>query len=239
MILTAHQPSYMPWLGLFEKISRSDVYCVFNEVQYTSKDFINRNRIKTNSGVQWLTVPVLAKGHRARKISEIEILQNGWAIKQLKTIKMAYARAPFIEKYIDKIEEIFLFTQWSSLQELNYEWLKFGLHFFKLNPEIVFASDFHFKGAKSDLVLDMCKTLGADRYIFGAHGVEYANIESFSKNEIEVEFQDFLHPTYNQIHGEFVSHLSFIDYMLNVGPSGRDIFKQSQMKGNNAKIEIQ
>ena len=186
MILTAHQPSYIPWLGLFEKISRSDVFCVFNDVQYTNKDFINRNRIKTNSGVQWLTVPVLAKGHRALKISEIEIMQDGWALKHLKTIKTAYAKAPFISNYIDKIEEIFLLTEWVSVQDLDFAWLKFGLDFFKLKPEIVFASDFKFQGAKSDLVLDMCNTLGANKYIFGSQGVNYANIDSFSKNGINL-----------------------------------------------------
>ena len=101
MILTAHQPVYLPWLGLFHKISLADIFVYFDQVQYLPKDWMNRNEIKTATGPSWLTVPVLKKGHRERKTSEIEINNEiDWRKKHLKTIKNNYCKSPFFEKYL-------------------------------------------------------------------------------------------------------------------------------------------
>ena len=108
MILTAHQPVYLPWLGLFHKISLADIFVYFDQVQYLPKDWMNRNEIKTATGPSWLTVPVLKKGHRERKTSEIEINNEiDWRKKHLKTIKNNYCKSPFFEKYIPFFEEIY------------------------------------------------------------------------------------------------------------------------------------
>ena len=107
MILTAHQPVYLPWLGLFHKISLADIFVYFDQVQYLPKDWMNRNEIKTATGPSWLTVPILKKGHRERKTSEIEINNEiDWRKKHLKTIKNNYCKSPFFEKYIHFFEEI-------------------------------------------------------------------------------------------------------------------------------------
>ena len=109
MILTAHQPVYLPWLGLFHKIALADKFVFFNQVQYLPKDWMNRNKIKSATGEILLTVPVLRKGYRNKKTSEIEINnETNWQEKHLKTIIQNYKKTPFFENYIDFFEDVFL-----------------------------------------------------------------------------------------------------------------------------------
>ena len=102
MILTAHQPVYLPWLGLFHKIARADLFCYFDIVQYQRKDYNNRNKIKTSNGALWLSVPVESKGHLDKNVSDILIIQDNWVTKHLKSIELNYKKAPFFK-------ELFLF----------------------------------------------------------------------------------------------------------------------------------
>jgi len=111
MILTAHQPVYLPWLGLFHKISLADRYCIFDIAQYQTKDFNNRNKIKTNSGEIWLTVPVESKNHFQKKLCDIKIINNGWNKKHFKSIYLAYKKAPHFDQYIDELDRILLQNQ--------------------------------------------------------------------------------------------------------------------------------
>jgi len=100
MILTAHQPCYIPWFGLFHKIHLSEMFCLFDIAQYQIKDFNNRNKIKTNTGGIWLTVPVESKDHFKKKICDIRIINNGWNKKHFKSIMFAYKKADYFEQYI-------------------------------------------------------------------------------------------------------------------------------------------
>ena len=223
MILTAHQPVYMPWLGLFHKISLADTYCIFDDVQYTKKDFVNRNRIKTKDGPLWLTVPVESANHHELKIKNVKVIQDGWQTKHFKSIQSAYAKSRFYSDYIDQIEELFMAKKWAFLVDLNKAWLDFGLRSLEIEVNIHKASDFHFEGSKSDLVASMCSQLQANSYIFGELGADYAEVSTFKKIGVSIHFQKYIHPTYTQLHGEFVSHLSFLDLLLNEGPKSREI----------------
>ena len=101
MILTTHQPVYLPWLGLFHKIALAEKFIYFDQVQYLPKDYMNRNKIKTNTDSIWLTVPVLRKGYRELKTSEIKINNSvGWQKKHLRSILINYKKTPYFEKYI-------------------------------------------------------------------------------------------------------------------------------------------
>ena len=128
MILTAHQPVYLPWLGLFHKISLADTYVFFDEVQYLPKDWMNRNKINSPSGETWLTVPVLRKGYRELKTSEIKINNKiDWRKKHLRSISLNYKKSEFFEKYIDFFEETYN-KDWDYLDELNEYMLKWFLN---------------------------------------------------------------------------------------------------------------
>ena len=222
MILTAHQPVYLPWLGLFHKISLADKFVYFDEVQYLPKDWMNRNKIKTNSGELWLTVPVLRKGYRELKTNEIKINNSiNWQKKHFETIKNNYRKGEFFSDYVDLFEEVYS-KSWTYLSELNEYMLKWFLKELKIDVNFVRASEQNFVGTKSNLVLDMAKKLNANTYIFGKLGKDYANEKDFQKNNIKIIFQDYKHPIYSQLHGEFIENLSIIDLLINHGP---DSFK--------------
>ncbi|WP_035054069.1 WbqC family protein [Andreprevotia chitinilytica] len=228
MILTAHQPVYLPWLGLFHKIALAERFCVFDIAQYQTKDFNNRNKIKTNAGPLWLSVPVESKDHFEKKLSDIKIINNGWNRKHFKSIDMAYRKAPFYQDYIHQLEALLLGKTYERLAELNFATLDFGLKALGISVPIDIASEHDFQGYKSDLVLDMCKQLGATTYIFGAQGRNYADVDGFLQAGITPHFQDYQHPVYPQLHGEFEPYMSIIDLLFNVGPDSFNVL----MRGN-------
>ena len=223
MILTAHQPVYLPWLGLFHKIAISEYFCIFDIAQYQTKDFNNRNKIKTHTGSIWLSVPVESNNHYEKKLSDIKIVNNGWNRKHFKSIDLAYRKAPFYSNYIGEIEKIIASKTYVYLADLNFATLEFGLKSLGLDIPIVTASKYNFIGEKSALVLDMCKKLGATNYIFGAQGIDYADIDSFQENRITPYFQNYKHPVYPQLHGEFEPYMSIIDLLFNVGPKSLEV----------------
>ncbi len=230
MILTAHQPVYLPWLGLIHKIALADQFCWFDIVQYQTKDFNNRNKIKTNTGEIWLTVPVESKNHFEKIISEVKIISGDWRRKHLKSIQLAYQKAPFFHQYFPALDQILRRTDLIFLSDLNLEILSYFLKCFGLERPIVKASDFNFQGKKSDLVLDMCVQLKATHYIFGAQGKDYADVASFHEKNIEVYFQDYHHPTYSQLHGEFLPYMSALDLLFNAGSRSSEILFEGNIR---------
>lgn len=224
MILVAHQPVFAPWAGFWEKMSHAELYCVFNISQYERHSYENRNEIKTNTGKTMLIVPVESKDHFSKTIGNIRIIPGPWAKKHVRTLELAYARAPYYNDYMPALRGIFMHP-YARLADLNFALIQWGMEALGLKVPIVWASDYEFKGATSDLVLDMCKTLGATEYWFGAQGRDYAKVEDFEAAGIRVHFQNYRHPVYRQLHGPFLSHLSVIDLIFNEGPNSLRIIK--------------
>lgn len=233
MILTAHQPVYLPWLGLFHKIALSDKFVLFNEVQYLPKDWMNRNKIKTPNGEIFLTVPVLRKGYRDKKSNEIKINnETDWQKKHLKSILINYKKTTYFDDYFPFFEDVYN-KKWNYLSDLNEYMLKWFLKQLKINVDFLKANDFNFTGTKSDLVLDMCKQLDSDIYIFGSQGKDYAKIDDFTNSGIIPVFQEYVHPSYQQLHGEFVSHMSIIDLLFNCGSQSYEIIMSENLSKSN------
>ena len=223
MILTAHQPVYLPWLGLFHKIALAETFVYFDQVQYLPKDWMNRNKIRTKSGSIWLTVPVLRKGYRDLKTSEIEINNSiDWQKKHLRSISLNYKKSPYFENYIPFFEDVYS-RKWKFLGELNEYMLKWFLDELGIKVNFLNANDFKFQGEKSSLILNMCKELNASTYIFGTLGKDYADVQEFEKNKIGLIFQNCNHPKYSQLYREFISHMSVIDLLFNHGPKSLEI----------------
>ena len=217
MKLTAHQPTYFPYLGTFSKIAAVDKFCLFDGVPFSRHDYTNRVQIKTYEGVQWLTVPVEHTGERML-LKDVRIDNSQpWKRKHLRAIQTAYARAPYFKQYFP-IFETMLQQPHEFLRDLCEVTMLGCLFLLLLGRPWARASNHDFTGEKSSLVLDMCEKLGASQYIFGANGRDYADIEAFGKAGILVQFQDYQHPVYPQLHGEFVKGLSVIDALMNVGP---------------------
>ena len=223
MILTAHQPVYLPWLGLFHKIALAETFVYFDQVQYLPKDWMNRNKIRTKNGSIWLTVPVLRKGYRDLKTSEIEINNSiNWQKKHLRSISLNYKKSPYFENYIPFFEDVYS-RKWKFLGELNEYMLKWFLDELGIKVNFRNANDFKFQGEKSSLILNMCKELNASTYIFGMLGKDYADVQEFEKNNIGLIFQNYNHPKYSQLYREFISHMSVIDLLFNHGPKSLEI----------------
>lgn len=234
MILTAHQPVYLPWLGLFHKIALADRFISFDQVQYLPKDWNNRNKIKTAQGPVWLTVPVLTKGHREKTISEIEI-NNAvpWGRKHWKSILLNYGKAPHFKRYADFFEDLYA-QRWENLTALNDHMLRWFLGTLGIAVPVQSAGDFQFQGAKNDLVLDMCRQLESNVYIFGALGKDYADLDTFREAGIEVVFQEYKHPEYPQLHGAFEPYMCVLDLLFNCGEDSLEIL----MSGNVDKAAL-
>lgn len=234
MILTAHQPQYLPWLGLFHKIALSDTFCFFDIAQYRTKSF-SRNKIKTPQGSSLLTVPVLSKGHLEKKLHEMEINNAlDWRKDHFKSLYVNYKKAPFFSTYAEFLEDTYK-KDWQYFGDLTEYMLKWFLEQLGINVIFLKASEQEFYGKGSLLVLDMCKKLGADIYIFGALGKEYAEVQEFENKKVHPYFQEYAHPRYPQLWGEFLPFMSIVDLLMNCGPQSRDVL----MEGNAARKDLE
>lgn len=234
MILTAHQPGYLPWLGLMHKIAISDQFVYFDRVQYVAKDWISRNQIKSPTGPLLLTVPVLTTGHRDKTIADMQINNSvPWRRKHWRSIVSGYKSARYFSAHADFLEHTYR-QEWSSLSELNLHILKWMLATLGISTPIIKMEDLNLSGSKSELVLSMCEELGADVYVFGALGRDYADVAAFEAAGVLPVFQSYNHPSYLQQHGDFLPNLSSLDLILNEGPASLEII----MAGNLDRVGI-
>lgn len=232
MILTAHQPSYLPWLGLFHKIALADAFVYFDTVPMSGDRWEKRNRIKQQSGEPlWLTVPV--GDHQSVPMKDLRIPPGNWQKKHWRSIRSAYQKARYFDYYIPYIEPFYTGLTWTNLANMDAAMLIILMKLLCIvPPKFVRLSELDCHGEKSELVLDMCRKMGADTYIFGEQGRDYADVEAFEAAGIRVVFQDYQHPTYPQNNGPFVSHLSVLDLLFNVGPGAREVI----MSGNVMEV---
>jgi hypothetical protein len=220
MRLSAHQPAYLPWLGYLQKVARADVFVYLDAVQFEKNSYTNRNRIKTPQGALWLTVPVKARGHTQGTLGDLAIDDaQPWRAKHLKTLEANYRKAPHFARNWPKLQNL-LATPAETLAGFGWHELNFWLREFGIGTRVLRQSDLPPTGAKSDLVLDLCRTLGADCYLSGALGRDYLRTDDFRAAGIEVEFQQFEPPVYPQLWGAFVPCLSVVDFWMNCGADG-------------------
>lgn len=215
MIMSAHQPAYLPWLGYFDKIKRSDVFIFLDTVQYEKNSYTNRNKIKTANGPVWLSVPVIKTNHFDKIMSEMMIDKNSkWQKKHLNSIHMAYARAPHFKELFPKLQELYE-KDYDTIVDITWEHLMFWLDILKIHTKVVRSSELNVTSKKSDFVYDLCKAVDADYYISGAMGKDYLEVEKFKAAGIEVEFQDYRHPVYPQLYGDFIPNMGIVDFAMN------------------------
>lgn len=222
MIVAAHQPHYLPWLGYLDKLAKADLFVVMDDLQYEAQNFQNRQRVKINSGATWLTVPLL-HGSQADRICDKRI-DNGatgkhaWTHRHWQTLETHYRRAPYFARYADEVRDIYTRT-WTSLLELDMRMLDLARTWLGIKVPIIRSSGLALQGQKTDRILDMCKKVGARAYLSGGGGsTGYLDVEQLGRNGVGVIWQHFEHPRYAQRYGGFVSHLGFLDLVFNVGP---------------------
>jgi hypothetical protein len=218
MIIGILQPGYLPWLGFFEQLHRSDVFVLYDDVQYDKEGWRNRNRIKTANGSQWLTVPVLLRFNEHPLILDVRIDNKvNWRKKHLGAIRQNYAKAPFFRKYIEIFEAAYS-REWEYLVDLDVYFIeKLAECLGMSHKKIVRSSSFPVEGERMERLVNLCKFFGADTFYEGAAGKSYMDVDYFSGHGIHVEFQDYQHPTYPQLYGKFIAYLSVIDLLFNRG----------------------
>lgn len=215
--LVVLQPGYLPWLGFFDQLRRADVFVYYDDVQYDRNGWRNRNRIKTQHGPIWLTVPVRHSGRGMPKILDVEIdARTSWARKHVASIRQAYARAPFLATYMPALEEL-LHRKWERLVDLDVACTGLMAEWFGLRRRIERSSTLEVGGDRSERLVNLCRRLGASKYVSGDSARSYLDVPLFEQHGIRVEWQEYVHPVYPQLHGGFVSHLSALDLLLNCG----------------------
>ncbi|OGZ64158.1 MAG: hypothetical protein A3A98_04225 [Candidatus Staskawiczbacteria bacterium RIFCSPLOWO2_01_FULL_40_39] len=228
MIVTIHQPEYLPWLGFFDRIIKSDALVILDDVGYEKNGFINRNKIKkkNQAGWQYITVPVQGRSPH-KKINEVLIDNTKhWQQNHLAIIKENYQKAPYFKEYFLFLEEA-LGKKWEKMSDLDIYLLRSVAGFLELKPAIAITSTMDVKGVKTERLVNICKSLGADTYLAGPGGKDYMDLELFKKEGIKVIFQEFKHPEYSQQFMEqgFLPGMSIIDLLFNHGPKSINIIR--------------
>lgn len=211
-----HQPGYLPWLGFFKKMMNSDIFVFFDDVQYEKDGWQNRNQVRGPNDAIWLIVPV--KAHLDSKINQVEIDNSkNWMNKHKKSLSYNYSKAPYFGE-CGKIVEYLYGKKYELLIDINIEFIKLVMDYLDIKTKTVFSSELQTTKNGSDKILEICKVLNADKYITGTVWAKnHLKIEEFQKANITVEFQEFQHPTYKQIHKGFIPQMSIIDLLFNEG----------------------
>lgn len=221
-IVTIHQPEYLPWAGFFDRIYKADIFVALDEVQYQKGGFINRNKIKTSQGWQWITVPVKER-EGLKKINEVIIdNKSNWQENHWKSLFYNYNKAPYFEKYADFLKNVFK-KEWELIAELNIYLIENIMNILGIEKQIKKSSLMHVEGKATERLINICKKVGADTYLAGFGGKEYMDEKKFEENSIKVIYQDFKHPRYSQLYDGFIPELSIVDLLLNCGPESLDI----------------
>lgn len=234
MIVTIHQPEYLPYIGFFERIALSDVFVILNDVGYQKNGFVNRNKIKTKKGPKWITVPVRGRSSNL-KINEVLIDNNkDWGKSQWGSIVEAYGKAPYFKNYSEFFKST-LKREWNSISELDIYLIDNISKFLGIKSKIVKSSDLNVSGMGTERLINICKGLKADNYLSGfgneKHSVEK---EKFEKEGIKVYIKEFGNPQYSQLYSGlgFLSRLSIIDLLFNEGLRSLEIIKLGSKKNN-------
>ncbi len=236
MLIAGHQPNYLPYCGFFHKAALSDVFVIVDAVQFVKGGpfaWQHRNKIRTKDGWIWLTVPVLTKGKYHQNINEVKINNIfDWRRKHWRSIYMNYRNAQYFEKYSDFFEFVYK-KEWERLVDLNMEIISFLLKELGIEKRVIKCSELGATGGKTELLADICRRLNSNKYLSGVHGREYIDEEMIKENNLEVIFQDFEHPVYDQGYSDFIPNLSVIDLLFRNGKRSLDLIMESGERAKN------
>lgn len=227
MILSVHQPQYLPWFGYFDKIARSDCFVFLDTVQYKAREFQNRNKIRTKNREMWLTVPVISKGLGRQKICDVKIDNSSdWRKKHWESIKRCYTKAPFFKEYASFFENIYC-SNWIKLADLNITIIKYLLKELKIDTPLHFESEIGTTAEKTERIIEICKKINANTYLSGVGGKAYLKEERFREEGIKLAYQEYTHPVYHQqfmsSEKDFIPYMSIMDLFFNEGVRSREI----------------
>lgn len=228
MIVSINQPAYLPWLGYFDRIARSDLHIVLDNVKIernTSTSFTNRNKIRTAQGWAWLTIPIRRLDDPDDEIiNRVQVDGSHWANKHLRSLVQNYNRAPHFAGHLVWLEK-FYNRPMTHLAPLLRESTTYLLDALGIRTSLLYSSEMNVAGQKSDLILNLCKHAGATVYLSGPFGRDYLDAASFEAAGIKLEFHEYEHPVYPQLHAEFMPYMSIVDLLFNCGDDSQNILR--------------
>lgn len=216
IITSIHQPDFFPYYGYFNKINKSNVYIVMDNVQLSKSGWTHRDKIKTNKEVNWITIPI--KNIKKKQLIKDCLINNdvNWKKKHINMIKENYKNSKFINEGIEIINDLYKLNT-NYLFEFNFNIINKLFEIFKINVDIKLLSQLDLNGEKSELLVKILKKIKSNLYLSGEGAKNFIDLDLFKYNNIEVIFNNFNHPIYEQIHGNFVKNLSILDIILNCG----------------------
>ena len=212
------QSNYIPWKGYFDMIAAVDEFILYDDMQYTRRDWRNRNKIKTPQGVQWLTIPVLVKGKYLQKINETEIDGTEWGATHWKALTQNYRRAPHFEEIRSWLEPLYTERREQNLSKLNAMFIRAVCDYLDIGTTVSFSSEFSLAQGKTERLADLCAQVGGQEYISGPAARDYVDERVFSDMGIKLTWFDYAgYVEYPQLWGGFTHEVSILDLIFNCG----------------------
>jgi len=231
MIVTVHQPHYLPWLGYLHRMATADLFILLDHVQFDRGNYQNRTQIRMNDAPRWLTVPVVQRSQKER-IVEKALDNSGegsrhWSQIHYQTLRHAYREAACVNVYLRELRRISE-ARWDRLVDLNAAALEFLRAALNIRTPVVRSSELGADGAKSELILNLCRAVGADTLLAGLGGSRgYLDAATFAAAGVAIAHQSFTHPVYPQCGaGEFTRGLSAVDLLFNCGDASPGLLLQ-------------
>jgi hypothetical protein len=220
------QSNYIPWKGYFDMIAAVDEFILYDDMQYTRRDWRNRNQIKTPQGVQWMTIPVKVKGKYLQTIRETEIDGREWAAQHWKTLVQNYQKAPHFAEVSALFEPIYLAREHQYLAALNRQLITAVCDYLGITTRISSSSDFALADGKTERLVDLCRQAGGSVYISGPAAKDYVDPVLFENAGIDLRWFDYGgYPEYPQRWGEFTHFVTILDLLFNCGKTAADQMK--------------
>jgi hypothetical protein len=219
------QSNYIPWKGFFDSIRMVDVFVLYDDMQYTKRDWRNRNLIKSPEGTKWLSIPVEVKGKYFQNISETKISDPSWAKQHWSTLQHTYGKLDGFSFYKSVFEELYS-REYTFLSEVNFAFIKAICGILDIKTQIKWSNEFVLPEGKTERLVHICKELGGTDYYTGPAAKNYMDENLFAKENIAVHFYDYSgYPEYEQKYPPFSHGVSILDLLFSVSEDVKNYMK--------------
>lgn len=220
------QSNYIPWRGYFDLVNSVDQLILYDDMQYTRRDWRNRNAIKSPNGVIWLTIPVQVKGNYLQKIKDTVVADDKWPRDHWNAIVHNYSKADYFSEYRDLFQDLYLGSQEKFLSQINYRFTSAICRMLGIKTTISFSMDYDLTGDKTERLINLCKQTGSTDYLTGPAAKAYLDEELFAREDIAVSYIDYdRYPEYGQLYPPFEPLVSIVDLVFNQGPNATKYMK--------------
>jgi hypothetical protein len=220
------QSNYIPWKGFFDGIAIADEFVIYDDMQYTRRDWRNRNLIKTPQGLKWLTIPVEVKGKYFQRINETKISDNNWTLDHLNQIKQNYNKAKCYNEFFPWIEDLYLNCKFDLLTEVNHYFIERINQLLKIETPILRSEQFVLAEDRTERLLNICIERGATDYYSGPAANAYMNEDLFKSKNVNIHYFDYSgYELYQQLYEPFEHGVTILDLILNEGSEATNYLK--------------